>query len=315
MAEKVDNQTINEMPLEAKENVAQKPSGEAQPGTAPVEDKTAAGTQTIPEPKESPEVPAGGEGEGEGLNEQDVDNVLALLNEIERFNGGKGEISEIPPQLLGVTRFILDKMVALRDAFSDPLFKEVLDDMVDQREDGATPSLLVAVARNVPIDELQELADNENYADVQGSIDKRLAADAESQKSEEQLYANFDKSKKEIDKFCKERGYDENEKKALYDDIAMLRDAFADGLLTAAELERIDEMRNYKRDVESLQSQLPKENKKEVLPDKASIESAMNPPKTQKASNPRNSIEAMASNSFPGTDFTSVGKRKFVNKT
>lgn len=244
----------------------------------------------------------------EGPSEEDVANVVTLLNEVQKFNGGKGEISSIPPEIFNEVKFLLDKMVALRDAFEDPLFKAVLDDMVDQKDDGKTPSVLVAIARNVPVEELQDLADNEEYEGMQEAVQDRINKAKEEKAGNEALYANFEISKKEIDDYVAENNYSEEEASALHSDIAMLRDAFADGKLTKAELAKIDKMRNYDKDIAAMKEQVPAEPKKEILPDKASMEAAMTENIKEKVK-PRNSIEAMGA-AYPGVDVTKVGSRK-----
>jgi len=254
------------------------------------------------------EPPVEAEPSGEAPDAEDISDLIAILNEVDKADGGDGNISDIPQHLRKVLRFIIEKLVALRDAFGDPLFKKVLDDMVDQKEDGETPSLLVAVARNVPIEDIQELADKEEYGDVQSAVEDRIANETKSAEDEKKLYANFQKSDENLKTYCDQMGYEGEERDEFFKAIGMLRDAFADGILSMDELEQIDKMRNYDKDVEQLRSQLPEEPTKEVLPDKASIDAAMTPPAPEKRK-PANSIETMAAMS-PMTDVTMIGKRK-----
>ena len=79
---------------------------------------------------------------------------------------------------------MIQKMVALRDLFKDPLFKIILDDMVDQAEDGKEPSALVAFVRNVSRDEYEELADSEDYEGAQGRVSSQLSMDTAKRQSE-----------------------------------------------------------------------------------------------------------------------------------
>jgi len=246
----------------------------------------------------------------ETIDEKDIANVIAVLNEMNKISGGTGDITELPPQLLGVTKFLIEKMSALRDAFEDPLFKAVLDDMVDQREDGQTPSLLVAVARNVSLEELQNLADGEDYAGIQESLRGQLDKAESDRVDEEALYAKFDKSKANVEAYCKKMGYDQARTKTLWDGINLLRDVFADGEITEAEAEKIDKMQNYDADMSNLRTQLPENPVKTVLPDKASMSESMEPKPAVKTT-PSNSIEAMAA-AMPTQDYTQTGKRKFV---
>lgn len=263
---------------------------EPKPAAAPIVDKPTAGGEEAPDA-------------------EDITNVVMLLNEIDKAEGGTGEISDIPQEMRGVVKSVLGKMVSLRDAFLDPLFKDVMDDMVDQGEDGKTPSLLVAIARNVPLEDLQELADNENYENIQVAVDDRISKQKKDQEDEESLLANFEESQKAIDAYAEKNGYDEAEKEGLYSEIKAFMDIFADGVITEAELEKFDKMRNYDADINALKESMPQERKKEVLPDKASI-GAPASASVQEKQRPMNSLEQMAAMQSGQTDITDVGKRK-----
>lgn len=258
--------------------------------TAPEMGKTESGEQT------------------ETVDENDISDVIEILQEIQSVTGGKGEIKSIPPELLGIVRFLIEKMATLRTHFEDPLFKAVLDDMVFQSEEGETPSFLVAVARNVPMDELEALADNENYSDVQTSVGDKLNKEKEDGKAEEELYAKFDKTKAEFESYCQENSLSDEAKSALWGKVVMLMKIFGDGFISKNEFAEVDKMNNYDNDIAGLKKQLPENPKKEVLPDKASIDAAMNPVPSTK-SQPRNSLEQMASMQ-PSVDVTDIGKRK-----
>jgi hypothetical protein len=246
-------------------------------------------------------------------DEGDISNVISLLNEIQAITGGKGDITDIPENLRGVIKYVMEKMVALRDAFQDPLFKAVLDDMVDQQEDGKTPSLLVAVARNAPMEELQDLAENENYADVQGAVDERLAKDKSDAEAEETLAANFDESQAAGEEYAKEMGYDDAEKQDLF---SMAMDWFSmlgDGKLTKDEWAKVDKMRNYDKDTEELRGQIPPEPVKEVVPDQATMEAAVREaPAPTKTPAPRNTLETLGAAKEAVSGFDNVGKRRFM---
>ncbi|MCE5332690.1 MAG: hypothetical protein LLF95_11210 [Bacteroidales bacterium] len=241
----------------------------------------------------------------------DIDNVLMILNEVDQISGGNGGIKSIPDELHGSVKFLVEKMVTLRDAFEDPLFKDVLDDMLDQRQDGQTPSLLVAIARNVPMEELQEIADEEGYEDVQNAVKDRVSKEKEENEAEEKLYGNFEKTKQAIDEYCAENGYGDKEKQRLYSTIKMLMNVFADGFISKEEVSKIDKIERYDEDMEMMKSKLPAEPVKTVLPDKASMQESMagaSKPATNAA--PKNSLESMAQNMYTGTDVTEIGKRK-----
>ncbi|MDD4971894.1 MAG: hypothetical protein PHT07_20910 [Paludibacter sp.] len=243
-------------------------------------------------------------------DEKDIEQVLMILNEVNKIQGGKGNISSIPPEIHGPVKFLVEKMVTIRDAFEDPLFKDVLDDMNDQRLGGQVPSLLVAVARNVPMEELQKVADDEGYEDVQNAVNDRVSKQKEDEESEKTLYGNFDKSKKNIDGYCKKMGYDDARKQTLYARIAKLRDIFADGLVSEEEAAEIDKIDNYDSDMETLKAQVPASGVKTVLPDKASIDESMATKKPVQ-SNPA-SIENTANYQVPA--YQNVGKRKFEQR-
>jgi len=240
-------------------------------------------------------------------SENDIEQILMLLNEIDKSQGGKGSIAGLSPETVGPVRYLAERLKSIVDLYEDPLFKDVLDDMHEQRMDGQVPSLLVAVARNVPMEELTRLADDEDYEGVQTAVNDRLSKVKEDEDSEKALYGNFDTSKKNIDAYCSEMGYDDGRKQKLYATISMLRNCFADGLLTKEEIAKIDKIDNYDGDVQTLKSQAtPAGGVKTVLPDKASIEESMTQRKTPSAS--QNSIENTASYQKPA--YLEVGKRK-----
>ena len=247
-------------------------------------------------------------------DEKDISNVISLLNEIQTINGGKGDITELPENLIGTVKFLLDKMIALRDAFQDPLFKSVLDDMVDQQEDGKTPSILVAVARNVPMEELQNLADNENYADVQGAVNERLAKDESDMEAEGILMANFDESQASGQAYADEMGYDEAEAQELFKTAMDWFSVLGDGNITKEEWAKVDKMRNYERDTEELRSQIPEIPKKEVVPDKSSIAATMNEKPKKNKVTPGNSIERLGATAPDLGGFENVGKKRYGRK-
>jgi len=248
-------------------------------------------------------------------DEKDISDVITFLNEVDSIAGGKGGITEIPPQLLGSIKYLTQVMTNLRDSYKDPLFQDVLDDMQDQAADGNTPSLLVAVARNVPIEQIQELADNEAYGDVQKAVGDRVSADKTALEDDEKLFGNFEESQKNIDAYATEMGYDEAQKAELFTTIALWRDVFADGLITRDELEKIDHQINYKPDTEALRGQIPEAPVKEQIPDNASLQATMDAkPIRQAASAPKNAIEAMAAGGGGMTDITNIGKRRFLKQ-
>jgi hypothetical protein len=244
-------------------------------------------------------------------DEKDISEVIKLLNEIQTMNGGKGDIAEIAPNLVGTVKFLLDKMIALRDAFQDPLFKSVLDDMVDQQEDGKTPSLLVAVARNAPMEELQDLANNENYADVQGAVDEQLASAQANADAEEAMFANFEESQKEGQAYADKMGYDEAEASELFKTAMDWFSILGDGKITEKEWGDIDNMRNYARDTEELRNQIPEAPEKEIMPDTATIAETMKEKPKETKAKPANSLERLGAASPSIGKFEDVGKKRY----
>lgn len=247
-------------------------------------------------------------------NQDDMTNVVMILNELDQLEGGTGSIVEIPEELKVAVKKLVDIGLTIREAFQDPLFKDVMDDLVDQKSDGKTPSVLVAVARNVPMEDIQELADNENYELVQNAVEERISGEQKAREDEDMLYSNFDSSKANIDSYCEKMGYDEAKKEKMYALIAMLRDAFADGLLSEKEIESIDKMDNYDTDISNLESQMPKQPEKEILPDRASMDATMKGKKEETKRSPSNNLESMAMNFPTGEDITQVGKRRFTKQ-
>ena len=225
--------------------------------------------------------------------EKDISNVIAILNEFQKIAGGKGDITEIPENLIGVVKFTIEKMVAIRDSFKDPLFKQILDDMVDQKEDGKTPSVKVAIARCIPLEELQDIADNENYEDIQGAVDQRLEADRQSRDNEASLYGKYDESMNAGKAYCKEMKYDDAEMQELFSLAMQWFKILGDGNISKDDWARIDKMRNYDTDTKMLREQLPAEPVKEVLPDKSSVPIPNAPKPASAQRGPSNTIEAM----------------------
>lgn len=247
----------------------------------------------------------------DGATENAIDEVVAILNEVDRISGGKGAIAGLPDELHAPVKFLIEQLITVRDAFNDPLFKDVLDDMNEQRQEGQVPSLLVAVARNVPMDELVKLADDENYENVQNAVNDRISKEKEDEESEKTLYANFDKSKKAIDDYCAQMGYDDARKQKLFATIGMLRNCFADGLLTVDEVGKIDKIDNYDTDIQSIKSQIPAGATKTALPDKASIDESMAKSKTPP---PSTSNESAGLGAFQVPSYMETGKRKIFGK-
>jgi len=188
--------------------------------------------------------PEGGEpvSGDDSLDKEDISEVIEVLNEFQRILGGSGDITDVPENMKGVLRFTIEKMIAIRDLYEDPLYKKILDDLVDQKEDGKTPSVLVAVARNIPLEDLQDIADNENYEDVQGAVDQRLKGDKEAQDKEASLYAAFDESNKAGKAYCSKMGYSDEETQELFSLAMQWFKILGDGTISEDEWSKIDKI-------------------------------------------------------------------------
>lgn len=295
--------------METKEKKVEDPEKQAMKGNG--KSPNAVGIEDVKAPVGDESLPGQ---ETDGLDEEDISDLVVMLNAIQKVEGGTGEIKDIPKELRGVSRFLINKMMGLRDAFADPLFKAILDDMVDQKEEGQMPSVIVAISRVVPLDKIQEVADNENYAEVQESV----AADEQSRQDamakEDALNANIQQFIGDIDAYCAEMNYDEVEKEALTNYINNFINALADFKLTKEEIKEFDKGRNYGRDIEDLKSQIPSEPKKEVLPDKASIDESAAAKAMPQKPREMSQMERLAIQQASQTDVTKIGDRKRYGK-
>lgn len=249
---------------------------------------------------------------GEAPESEDISDIIALLNIMDQESGGTGEIQEVPAALKGSIKFLIDKLIFVRDMFEDPLWKKILDDMADQKEDGSIPSIEVAIARTIPLDKLQELADSEDYEGAQTGLADNLAK-TKSMEDEDAMYEeNFNQSQAAGEKYAARMGYDEERKNALFQKVLDLFRVMGDGKLTEKEFEEVDMMLNYKPDTEALRDQIGENpDPKEVLPDKASVEAAMTeggkPIERPRSTGP--GLESLSEFDV-GVDVTDIGRRK-----
>lgn len=282
MAEEMKDQVIN-----------QKSTTETE--TAPVEDKTV----------ETPE---------QTDTSDTIDEVLMILNIINETNGGSEQITEIPDNLQAPLQSLINDLKSVRVFFEDPLGEALIEDIKDQMEDGSTPSVEVAVARNIPIEKLQALAENEDYTGAQNELRSKLEADKMAMQQEADYESSFEESKAAGEAYAAEMGYNEEEKNALFQRVLDWIQVLADGKLTKEEFRKIDKGDNYDADIADLKSQIPTSETKEVLPDKASVEAAMQTkPKTQaQRSNSTPGMASIANSVYnkPTTDYTKTGQRK-----
>lgn len=251
--------------------------------------------------------------QGSAPDQEDISDIIGMLNEMAGISGGEEKISDVPQNMRGVIRFMIQKMIVMRDLFKDPLYKIILDDMADQAEDGKTPSLLVAFVRNVPRDEYEELADSEDYESAQGRVSSQLSDMDAAKQSEDELLDKFNESQEAGKRFAKSMGYDEQEIVKLFGFAFEWFKILGDGVISENEWAKVDKMRNYDADVEALKQRMPQAPRKEVLPDKSSMGSAPMPTRGTAAPTATNSIERMgAGMANPIEDITQVGKRKFI---
>lgn len=248
--------------------------------------------------------------DNEAPDEEDFERILSLLNSLDTEIGGTGGITELPEATRGVMRFMVEKMEFLRDLFEDPSWKALLDDLADQKEDGEIPSVAVAVARTMPLDQIQELADNEDYAGAQSELAGKLESNAKSAEADAEFEAKFVRMQEAGQEYAAEMGYDEEETNMLLQFALDLFQVMGDGEITKDEWSKVDKMRNYDKDTEDLRSQISSQDAKEVLPDQASVEAAMVPKTTRKQPVKNDpGIGSMIASDF-GVDVTSIGKRK-----
>lgn len=251
--------------------------------------------------------------QGSAPDQEDISDIIGMLNEMAGISGGEEKISDVPQNMRGVIRFMIQKMIVMRDLFKDPLYKIILDDMADQAEDGKTPSLLVAFVRNVPRDEYEELADSEDYESAQGRVSSQLSDMDTAKQSEDELLDKFNESQEAGKRFAKSMGYDEQEIVKLFGFAFEWFKILGDGVISENEWAKVDKMRNYDADVDALKQRMPQAPRKEVLPDKSSMGSAPMPTRGTAALTATNSIERMgAGMANPTEDITQVGKRKFI---
>ena len=253
--------------------------------------------------------------QGSAPDKEDISDIIGMLNEMSSITGeGEGGIKDVPAEMRPVIRFMIQKMVALRDLFKDPLFKIILDDMVDQAEDGKEPSALVAFVRNVSRDEYEELADSEDYEGAQGRVSSQLSDMETAKQSESELLDKFNESQEAGKRFAKSMGYDDQEIVKLFSFAFEWFKILGDGVISENEWAKVDKMRNYDADVDALKQRMPQAPRKEVLPDKSSMASAPMPTRGTTAPAATNSIERMGAMASPAEDITQVGKRRFIKQ-
>jgi hypothetical protein len=242
---------------------------------------------------------------------EDISNVIKILMELKSVRGGKGKITNIPPEMLDEVKFMVETLDNLNTMFKDPTWHDMWYDMVDQLEDGKTPSGKVAAARVIPMEELQDLANNENYADVQGAVDEQLASAQANADAEEAMFANFEESQKEGQAYADKMGYDEAEASELFKTAMDWFSILGDGKITEKEWGDIDNMRNYARDTEELRNQIPEVPEKEIMPDTATIAETMKEKPKETKAKPANSLERLGAASPSIGKFEEVGKKRY----
>ena len=287
-----DVEVIKEKSVTVNDNKTPKVKIEGEAVVAPVKDET-----TV----EAPEA-------------DDIKDVIALLNILDTNTGGKGAIAEIPEALRGSVKYLVDQLTFIKDLFADPLYMAILDDLADQKEDGTTPSVEVAIARNIPMEKLQALAESEDYEGAQGELTDNLAMQKQVGEEDAQYEANFTQSQKAGEEYAAEMGYDEARKNELFQKVLDLLTIMGDGVLTKVEFADVDKMLNYGPDTESLRAQLSEQDSKEVLPDQASVEATISGTRKPAPSKPTTGpgMQSLGSYDDVNAKITGTGKRKRV---
>lgn len=261
---------------------------------------------------EEPKAPVGDEPleTEDSSSEDDIADTIDILNQFQQIIGGKGQITGLPKNLIPVIKFTIEKMVALRDLFKDPYYKQLIDEMIDQKEDGKTPSVLAAIAKVIPIDEIEELADSEDYESAHKGVESRLASEKEASDNESQMYAMFQESQNAGKSYCQKKKYDEAEMKELFSFALGWFKILGDGQISEKEWEQIDKLKNYDSDMESIKKQIPSAPVKEVLPDKSSMEESMMPRTEKPKASPSTMIESLGVTMSEAPDFSRMGRMK-----
>lgn len=283
------------MAEEIKDTVIEEKTPEQNAEVAPVKDETTEQTSEV-------------------LDAEDIDDALVLLNIMDKEVGGTGEIAEIPEAMRNSIKYLVEKLVFVRDLFEDPLWKSILDDMADQKEDGKTPSVEVAIARNIPLEKIQTISESEEYDGVQDELTSSLANKKQMDEEDAALEVSFDESLKGLDEHATEMGYSEDEKNELANFAFEQYKVWADGKLVKDEWNKIDKMRNYDKDTADLRSQVRPKEAKEVLPDKASVEAAVaQKPIETKTKKPVTGpgLSSMGAYENVGTNYTQTGKNRY----
>jgi len=242
----------------------------------------------------------------------DISDILMLLNVMDQEKGGKGEITEVPEALRGSISYLIEQLKFVRDLFEDPDWKAILDDMADQKEDGKTPSVEVAIVRNIPIEKIQQLAESEDYEGAQRELADNFASKKKTEEEDAMYDANFQKSLEAGEAYAAKMGYDEARKNELFQKVFDLYKVMADGILTEDEYSEVDKMLNYDPDTQSLKEQIGNQEAKEILPDQASVDAALSKVKTPTTSQPKDipGMGSMGAYQSPAVDITSIGSRK-----
>lgn len=261
---------------------------------------------------EEPKAPVGDEPleTEDSSSEDDIADTIDILNQFQQIIGGKDQITGLPKNLIPVIKFTIEKMVALRDLFKDPYYKQLIDEMIDQKEDGKTPSVLAAIAKVIPIDEIEELADSEDYESAYKGVESRLASEKEASEKESQMYAKFQESQNAGKSYCQKKKYDEAEMKELFSFALGWFKILGDGQISEKEWEQIDKLKNYDSDIESIKKQIPSAPVKEVLPDKSSMEESMMPRAEKPKASPSTMIESLGVTMSEAPDFSRMGRMK-----
>lgn len=276
--EEVVDTSTKEAPPKTDGAAKETPTSTAPKEDKPVKDETQKPPESTPDTTEK--APSGETTPGE--SETEPDELLERVNEIlgELYDGQS--VESIQDELRPLMGDFMNASLAMKALSESPIWGPVLNDLMDQAEDGQTPNPDLAFVRSAPkeyVDRLYEGSDDE--AVLKASEEYKSGVKSK-EESEAAISSNLDQSIKEAEEFSQERGYSDEEKAAFMEQVKMWYKVFADGKITKDEYSLIEKGMNYDKDVADLQGQIPEEPKKEVLPDKSSIDAAKAPAQTKR---------------------------------
>lgn len=136
---------------------------------------------------------------------------------------------------------------ALADLFDTyPEFKDLISDIAIKHI-----SPRVAISRNFSMEDLIPNADDEDYKDWQEVENKRKADNAKQKEFEEMLFKNIGESNGIIDKFCTDKSYDEEKKKAIIAKADAISEELFNGKVSNELLDMISKALEFDKAIEA----------------------------------------------------------------